>query len=182
MTTTTLQPDGYDPRTLPPADSGSRFALTTTPAGWGSAPDKTTTGCWEQLLADAARETAPHAPTSRAVKLWRVGRITGTASFATVERGTVTAVPTKTPTTSPQRYRARSLRGGAFLDSFLLRDPDGPWHTAKDETVFAALQEWAEETQPTQAVLNDANIIVCLAILLRHGIEARPDDIPGWPQ
>jgi hypothetical protein len=179
MTTTRLNPanEGYELTTVPPTKSDrSRFALGRLAEGWDSpSPAAAVAQAYERLLIQRQEEAAPIVPEKKTVALKYVRRDAGSGDWVIRNRGSVEAVPTFAGT-PPSRFSRLRSTGGALLDELLLGGD--AWDKARDDAVWDALRELCEAEFPDGLTLRRLNEAVALALLLRHGIDLRPDQLP----
>lgn len=163
-------PKGYDIHTVPPSDGpASRFQLNVNQAGWPNDPSVNAAGVW-LILADEVQKTRTPPQQTRRVELHRLGHDGN--QFVLVGRGAIDAVPDR-ESELPPRVRKCELEAGAALDSFLLRETDGPWGCWRDAQVWNALLEWARATNPTPKAAKIASDAVALAVAGRQGFYVR---------
>lgn len=175
------QDGAYDVFALPPAEQEgwSRFYRKTSPGGWPTRPDVNAARCFLTAAAALAARAEPMPPSERTVALKRVGRTTD-GEHVLVNRGEVTRAPTIQPAVPARIAKLREgERAGAFLDSFLLREPDGVFERATDRQVSTALLEWATETRASAEACRVASDAIALAVLVRHGIVVHPVELPS---
>jgi hypothetical protein len=149
----------------------SRFDGKTTPAGWDAPKGLATANAWLTLADKAAREAPSIEVTTRRVRMMRLAKIAGRDDYALIPRGTIDAVPSLRPET-PQRIGKVETIGGATIDAFLAREPDGPYFKLRDEAIWNALLEWARTAKPTPQAVRDASDAVGVAVAVRQGFPA----------
>jgi hypothetical protein len=175
--TLTQNSGAYAPETLPACGSTTRFALTTSPEGHSSSPATTVGLCFDRLLAQARERSEERHPERRSVRLWFVGRSQETGEFVKVPRGTVVAVPARQGSAPSKHWRSPLRETPALLDDFFLGG--GAYSHAPDSYVFDALVSLCEELQPTGEECRQINNRICLLLLLRHGIDLTPAQLPN---
>jgi hypothetical protein len=170
-------PRPYDLHTAKPvAGPASRFQLGVNAAGWPNDPSVNAAQTWLTLADEVQKTRAMPVQQTRRVELFRLGH-DGT-DFVLVSRGAIEHVPDRA-SELPPRVRKCALEAGPAIDSFLLREPDGPWGCWRDSQVWSALLEWARATKPPPRAANDAANAVALAIAGRQGFYiAAPWSLP----
>jgi hypothetical protein len=173
-------PGAYSVEDVPKSGSDrSRYALDRLPEGHPSRScAETIAQSYERLLTLRKEQAAALVPERKRIPLKWIGRDPESGEWTIRERGVVDAAPSVAGT-APSRFAKLRSSGGALVDELLL-GPDGgeAWSKARDEDVWEALRDLCEAEFPDGLTARRLNDAVCAAILLRHGIDVRPDRLP----
>jgi hypothetical protein len=162
----------YDVSKVPPTgdNTRSRYALTVTPGGHHATVPATAAVCLNALAEQRIAEAEPLQPEFRTVQLKRVVR-NDSGEYQIVAGRTITAAVTVKPTRSG-RFASLDVERGALVDSFFLGS--AAFAKSRDETVWEALRDFAEDIAADGEALRSLNQEVARLILLRAGVIARP--------
>jgi len=172
----------FEPADAPACDDKrtSRFALGTTPAGYTAQSRGHAVALAYAHLLEARREQAEPVPPPRKTVLLKYVCRTNTGTYELVDRGAVTGTPTFAGST-PGRFAGLRLTAGALLDELMLGPAAGSaWQKARNCDVYEALRDFAESEQLVGEPLRAINDLVSRALLLRAGLDVRPDELPHW--
>jgi hypothetical protein len=165
---------------VPPASSSSRFALTTTLAGW-SVPGGVAGAivhAYGSLLDARKREAAEFIPPSVSITLRYPVKRGGDWELA--DRGVIVAQPT-CENRRPSRVWKGLKDGSVLLDGLFLGDAAGAWGKAPDAEVWNALLDFVSRYQPDGRTRRKLSDFVAIALALRAGIEIVEADLPHPP-
>jgi hypothetical protein len=168
MTTTTIKnpsnPHAYDLGAVPPLRDDSRFALGATSEGWNvGTRGEAAAHAFSTLLDHRVQEAPALTPSVKRVALSYVGR-TAEGTYVVVDRGVVSAIPTRA-TQRSGRFKKHKQTAGGLLDVAFLGEAD-----VRAEELYDALRDFCDQHQPSGDVLRSLNDHVSLLILLRAGI------------
>jgi hypothetical protein len=169
---------GYDVFSVPPVGDSvsSRFAVATSPGGWGTSPSTNVAAVASQLIARLVAEAPPALPPSKTVSLKRV-RPTNNGTFELIDRGTVTGVPTLASRV-PGKFSRLTSSAGALIDELLLGAGSG-FESARDDDLWEALKETCETLGAGGEEARSLSDAVAIAVLCRHGLSVRRDRLPS---
>lgn len=162
---------GYDPTAVPASsESHSRFSVDRTPGGISVASTaEAVAAAYEQLLAERIADTPEAQPERKTVELQVVVK-TG-EDYEVVDRGSVTAVPTRAVSRSG-RFKRQKAEAGALIDLCFLGED------VRDSDAWNALLELCRQERPDSATCRLLSDRLAVLILLRAGIVAARDDLP----
>jgi hypothetical protein len=169
-------PETYDPKAVQPSTGpASRFDQLNSPMGWSTAAGQTAAVVWLAWADERSRNAPPLSLKTRRVELKRLGRRTD-GKHVLSPRGVVDIVQNRAAQNPPKIGEVK-VSGGALIDAFISREPDGPWFKCRDITIWNALIEWGDESKPTARSIVDASDAVAVAILARQGVSATAYDL-----
>jgi hypothetical protein len=154
-------------------DSGSRFYLPQTPAGWAADPGEQLGNAFSSLLGVRQASMKALAPEPVAIRL-KLAERESSGEWVLRDRGEVVAVPSRQSERPGQRWSG--MKGGELLDSFGLGGE--AWRKAPDDAVFEALRVVCEAHDLSGRGWRELNDSVCRLIALRAGCEVAADSLP----